>query len=76
MNWSEILGIPLNDLDLETIESIQAQLPLVDANTLDQNELRKFFNLSCYVITKLSDNVTITTEKAKKFEIKGLNDFR
>lgn len=50
MIWSEILEIPPNELDSNTVEFVRSNLHLIDANALNSDELRKYFALSCFVI--------------------------
>lgn len=50
MNWSEILEIPPNELDSFAMAFVRTNLPLIDVNSLNSDELRKYFALSCYVI--------------------------
>lgn len=57
MNWLEILEIPPNELDSNTVEFVRSNLHLIDVNTLNSDELRKYFALSCFVIKCDSSSV-------------------
>lgn len=54
MDWSSILSTSPNELSAEQFEVISKELPSVDANSLDVDELRKFFELNRFIIKHLS----------------------
>lgn len=54
MDWSNILSIPPNELTLGVLEAIPNHLSSVDANQLSVEELRNFFELSRFLINRLS----------------------
>lgn len=54
MDWSSILTTSPNKLTTEQLETISNELPSVDANSLDTEELRHFFELNRFLIEHLS----------------------
>lgn len=64
-NWSEILEIPPNELDYDSVEFVRNNLPLIDANALNSDELRKYFALSCFLIRNS------TSDKGLKWDGNG-----
>lgn len=54
MDWSTILSTAPSALSVEQLEVISNELPSVDANSLDVDELRKFFELNRFLIELLS----------------------
>lgn len=57
MDWSNILTIPPNELTLGVLEAIPNHLSSVDVNELSVEELRNFFELSRFLINRLSNDV-------------------
>lgn len=49
-NWTEILKMSPTELDFDTLEFVRSNLPMIDANSLNSDELRKYFELSCFLI--------------------------
>lgn len=54
MDWSSILSSSPNELSAEQLEVISNKLSSVDANSLNIDELRKFFELNRFLIEHLS----------------------
>lgn len=57
MDWSNILSIPPNELTLGVLEAIPNHLSSVNVNELSVDDLRKFFELSRFIINRLSNDV-------------------
>lgn len=54
MDWSNILSIGPDELTAEVLEAIPNHLSSVDTNALSDKELRTFFELSRFLIQRLS----------------------
>lgn len=65
MDWSNILSIPPNELTLGVLEAIPNHLSSVDVNELSVDELRNFFELSRFLINRLSNDVQKTKTLGK-----------
>ncbi|XP_055318324.1 uncharacterized protein LOC129576756 [Sitodiplosis mosellana] len=57
MDWSNVLSIPPNELTLGVLEAIPNHLSSIDVNELNIEELRNFFELSRFLINRLSNDV-------------------
>lgn len=68
MDWTNILSIAPNELTTGVLEAIPNHLSSVDINELNEEELRKFFELSRFLIQKLSNETHETkTSRNGKF---------
>lgn len=54
MDWSSILSTSPIELSAEQFEVISRELPTVDPNALNIDELRNFFGLNRFIIEHLS----------------------
>lgn len=54
MDWQKVLSTSVNQLTAETINSVIVNLPLVDPNALNNDELRNFFTFTCQLINRFS----------------------
>lgn len=55
MDWSTILSVSPNELNVEELESIPKHLCSVDPNALSNEELKQFFELNRFLINHLSN---------------------
>lgn len=60
MDWSNILSISPNELTQGVLEAIPNHLSSIDVNELSVEELRQFFELSRFLIRRLSNDVQKT----------------
>lgn len=56
MDWSNVLSLPPNELSLKELEAIPNHLSSIDASTLSTKELVKLFELSRFIIHRLSND--------------------
>lgn len=68
MDWSTILSTPPHELSAEQFQAISNELPLVDVNSLGNDELKKFFELNRFLIEYLSKgHQAIKTQRKSEF---------
>lgn len=56
MDWSNVLSSSPNELSLKELEAIPNHLSSIDASTLSTKELVKLFELSRFIIHRLSND--------------------
>lgn len=67
MDWSEILAVPPNELSTKKLELIKSNLSSVDSNDLTADQLRGFFELSCFIIENSINDDQKSPKRGKYF---------
>lgn len=73
MDWTEILSTAPNELSADTLDFIKNNISTVDASALNVQQLRKFFELSCFIIQRFTDDAKNAEEKGKCYMFNALH---